>query len=66
MMQFVSCIPNSGPYHEFKEFNNVLPYHCATSALRSNATGSIQVPSGPGFGVVIDPDFLKRCEVVTA
>ncbi len=66
MMQFVSCIPNSGPYHEFKEFNSVLPYHCATSTLRSNATGSIQVPSGPGFGVEIDPDFLRKSEVVTA
>ena len=64
MMHFVSSIPNSGPYHEFKEFNNELPYHCATSSLRSDSEGVIKVPSGPGFGVEIDPDFLKRCEVV--
>jgi len=64
MMHFVSCIPNSGPYHEFKEFNSELPYHCATSTLRSNSDGVIKVPTGPGFGVDIDPDFLKRCEVV--
>lgn len=64
MMHFVSSIPNSGPYHEFKEFNSELPYHCATSSLRSDADGVIKVPSGPGFGVEIDPDFLKRCEVV--
>ena len=32
MMHFVSSIPNSGPYHEFKEFNSELPYHCATSS----------------------------------
>ena len=66
MMHFVSSIPNSGPYHEFKEFNNELPYHCATSSLRSNSEGVIKVPSGPGLGVEIDPDFLKRCEVVKA
>jgi L-alanine-DL-glutamate epimerase-like enolase superfamily enzyme len=66
MMHFVSCIPNSGPYHEFKEFNNELPYHCATSTLRSDENGAITVPSGPGFGVDIDPGFLKTCTVVTS
>ena len=66
MMHFVSSIPNSGPYHEFKEFNSVLPYHCATSTLRSDGNGVIQVPSGPGFGVEIDPDFLAKAAVVTA
>jgi len=65
MMHFVSSIPNSGPYHEFKEFNNVLPYHCATSSLRSDNNGVIKVPTGPGFGVDIDPDFLARCTVVS-
>jgi hypothetical protein len=33
MMHFVSAIPNSGPYHEFKEFNNELPYTCATEVV---------------------------------
>lgn len=65
MMHFVSAIPNSGPYHEFKEFNNVLPYHCATSSLRSDDNGVIKVPTGPGFGVDIDPDFLAKCTLVT-
>jgi L-alanine-DL-glutamate epimerase-like enolase superfamily enzyme len=66
MMHFVSSIPNSGPYHEFKEFNSELPYHCATSSLRSDEHGVIRVPSGPGLGVEIDPDFVKRCEKVSA
>jgi len=66
MMHFVSAIPNSGPYHEFKEFNNDLPYHCPTSSLRSDANGVIQVPTGPGFGVDIDPDFIRKASVVTA
>ncbi len=66
MMHFISAIPNSGPYHEFKEFNNVLPYHCATSTLLSDANGAVTVPTGPGFGVDIDPDFIKKCTVLTA
>jgi L-alanine-DL-glutamate epimerase-like enolase superfamily enzyme len=66
MMHFVSSIPNSGPFHEFKEFNSELPYHCPTSSLRSDSNGVIQVPSGPGFGVDIDPYFLKKAVVVTA
>jgi L-alanine-DL-glutamate epimerase-like enolase superfamily enzyme len=65
MMHFISAIQNSGPYHEFKEFNNELPYHCATSTLRSDESGVIKIPSGPGFGVEIDPDFLKKATVVT-
>ena len=65
MMHFVSAIPNSGPYHEFKEFNTELPYHCETSSLRSDSNGVIQVPSGPGFGVDIDPDFIKKSTVLT-
>ena len=64
MMHFVSAIANSGPYHEFKEFNNDLPYHCETSSLRSDSNGAIQVPSGPGFGVEVDPDFVKQATVV--
>ena len=42
MMHFVSAIPNSGPFHEFKEFNNELPYHCATSSLRSDDNGLLR------------------------
>ena len=66
MMHFVTAIPNSGPYHEFKEFNNELPYHCATSTLRSDSNGVIRVPTGPGFGVDIDPDFLKQATILRA
>ncbi|HEY4357167.1 MAG TPA: mandelate racemase/muconate lactonizing enzyme family protein [Acidobacteriaceae bacterium] len=64
MMHFVSAIPNSGPYHEFKEFNNTLPYTCATSTLRSDENGAVKVPTGPGAGIEIDPAYVARHEVV--
>jgi len=66
MMHFVSSIPNSGPYHEFKEFNNDLPYTCATSTLRSSDDGVITVPTGPGLGVEIDPAYIAKHEVMKA
>jgi L-alanine-DL-glutamate epimerase-like enolase superfamily enzyme len=66
MMHFVSAITNSGPYHEFKEFNNDLPYTCATSTLRSDDNGTIKVPTDPGVGVVIDPAYIAKHEVMKA
>ena len=64
MMHFVSAIPNAGPYHEFKEFNNDLPYECPTSSLRSDSDGVIKVPTGPGLGVTIDPAYVAKHVVV--
>lgn len=64
MMHFVSAIPNSGPYHEFKEFNDTLPYKCSTSTLRSDSNGGVTVPTGPGLGVDIDPAYVAKHEVV--
>ena len=65
MMHFVSAIPNSGPYHEFKEFNNDLPYTCATSTLRSDDNGVLKIPTGPGVGVEIDPAYIAKHKVIT-
>ena len=63
-MHFVSSISNSGPYHEFKEFNNTLPYECKTSTLRSDENGVVKVPTGPGLGITIDPAYVAKHVVV--
>jgi L-alanine-DL-glutamate epimerase-like enolase superfamily enzyme len=63
MMHFVSAIPNPGPYHEFKGFNNDLPYECKTSSLASN-DGIVTVPSGPGLGITIDPAYIAKHQLV--
>lgn len=63
MMHFVSAVPNAGPFHEFKGFNNELPYECKTSKLESNG-GVVTVPSGPGLGIEIDPDYVSKHKVV--
>lgn len=59
MMHFVSALENAGPFHEFKGFNQQIPLMCATSELKSK-DGNIKVPTGPGSGVDIDPDYIKK------
>lgn len=63
MLHFVSAIPNAGPYHEFKGVNPDIPLECDTSSLKSE-NGVVTVPSGPGMGIKLDPDFVKKHERV--
>jgi L-alanine-DL-glutamate epimerase-like enolase superfamily enzyme len=53
----VSVCPNAGLHHEFKGFSTHVPFECPTSPLKI-VDGKIKVPSGPGTGVVIDPEFI--------
>jgi L-alanine-DL-glutamate epimerase-like enolase superfamily enzyme len=63
MMHFVSAIPNAGPYHEFKGFNNDIPFTCSTSSFLSKE-GVITAPSGPGLGIEIDPEYVAKHQTV--
>ncbi len=65
MMHFVSALPNALAHHEFKGLNTHVQFECQTSPL-SVGDGEIQVPTGPGLGVEIDPDFIQKHEVVKA
>ncbi len=65
MMHFVSAVPNAGPFHEFKGFNNDIPLECDTSTLTSNG-GVVQVPTGAGLGIEIDPGYVARHDLVKA
>jgi len=63
MMHFVSSIPNPGPYHEFKGFNDEIPFTCPTSSLKS-IEGIITVPTGPGLGITIEKNYLDKHLIV--
>ena len=63
MAHFVSALPNAGPFHEYKGPSNEIPMHCETSSLQSEE-GLITVPTGPGLGIDIDPDYLKKHKLV--
>jgi L-alanine-DL-glutamate epimerase-like enolase superfamily enzyme len=56
---FASCVPNAGPFQEYKGREDSLPVSSDTSSLRSEA-GVLTVPSGPGLGVSIDQSFVGK------
>jgi L-alanine-DL-glutamate epimerase-like enolase superfamily enzyme len=60
---FVSCLPNPAPFHEYKGDTDI-PVRSATSSLKCE-DGTVRVPSGPGFGIEIDPAFVGAAKVVT-
>lgn len=62
MLHLVSLMPNAGPHIEFKGYED-LPVECRTSSLRLK-NGKIEVPTGPGIGVDIDPDYIKKYRLI--
>ena len=62
-IQLVSAVPNAGTHHEFKGLQTNVQFECKTSPLQV-VDGKIKVPTGPGFGVDIDPEWVKKHQVV--
>lgn len=62
VVHFASFTPNIGDFMEFKG-NTDLPVECPTSSLKCEQ-GIVRCPLGPGFGVTIDPAFVKKAERV--
>lgn len=65
MMHFVSALPNALAHHEFKGLRTSVQFECETSPLLVE-DGAIKVPTGPGLGVEIDPDFIREHQLVEA
>lgn len=63
VVHFASFTPNIGPFMEFKG-NTDLPVECPTSSLKCEK-GVVRCPTGPGFGVRVDPDYVKKAKVVS-
>jgi L-alanine-DL-glutamate epimerase-like enolase superfamily enzyme len=62
VIHFASCCPDPGPHQEFKGATS-LPVHCETSSLQCE-NGVVRVPSGPGFGVTVADDFVRKAQKV--
>ncbi len=58
-IQFLSAVPNAGAHHEFKGLRTNVRFECSTSPLQV-VDGKIKVPTGPGFGVEMDPEWVKK------
>ncbi|MCS6851604.1 MAG: mandelate racemase/muconate lactonizing enzyme family protein [Gemmataceae bacterium] len=61
---FASFTPNIGPFMEFKGNTN-LPVSSETSSLKVE-NGKVRCPTGVGFGITIDPAFVRKAERVEA
>ena len=62
-IHFVSAIPNAGPHHETHGLKTHVPFECSTSSLEI-VNGKIKVPTGPGLGIDLDPDFVRKHNLV--
>jgi len=62
-VQFVSALPNAGEHHEFREIGANIRFECKTSSLKI-AKGKIKAPTGPGFGVDFDPEWVAKHQAV--
>jgi len=60
---FVSAIPNADPHHEFKSLNTNVVYECPTAPPKVE-NGKMKAPTGPGMGVIIDPEFVDKHQAV--
>jgi L-alanine-DL-glutamate epimerase-like enolase superfamily enzyme len=61
-LHFMSYIPNAASHMEFKGYSKI-PFNCGSSTLKCEK-GTIHVPSGPGFGIDIDPKYVARAKVI--
>jgi L-alanine-DL-glutamate epimerase-like enolase superfamily enzyme len=60
---FVSALPNGGYRPEFKGFETDVPYECKTGPIKSE-NGAVTVPTGPGLSVDIDPEYIKKHQLI--
>lgn len=58
-MHFVSVLPNAGAYHPNTRAETPIPVTSETSSLQIE-NGVFTVPTGPGSGVTLDPDFVSK------
>lgn len=57
ILHFASYVEDPGAFQEFKGETGI-PFTCETSPLTCK-NGTVRCPSGPGFGVRIDPDYTN-------
>jgi hypothetical protein len=51
-------------YREKSVEESDVVYECKTSPLKS-VNGVVKVPTGPGSGVEIDPEFIRKHQAIT-
>lgn len=64
VLHFASIVPDPGPFQEYKGANREIPFE-STSGLMEMKDGKVNVPTGPGLGVRLDPTWIRACEHLT-
>ncbi|MEJ7767414.1 MAG: mandelate racemase/muconate lactonizing enzyme family protein [Chitinophagaceae bacterium] len=70
MLHFVSACTNPYKYQEFDTFStrdangNQIPIEYTSGDPLTSYDGVLKVPTGPGLGIRIDPDYIKTHKVV--
>ncbi len=70
MLHMISACPAAYDYHEFKMFEtwdaNLTAFGTESKGEPfESADGVLKIPTGPGLGVTIDPDYVKTHQVFT-
>jgi L-alanine-DL-glutamate epimerase-like enolase superfamily enzyme len=65
VLHFASYVPNVGDYQEYKGKTGNLDFTCPTSDLTVRDS-HLRVPSGPGFGIEIDDNFIAAGTIMEA
>ena len=63
VLHYASIMKNCGPHQEYKGGPNV-PISESTSSLLSEG-GMVTVPTGPGWGVTVNPGFVNKAVLVS-
>lgn len=63
ILQFSSCVKNPGPHMEYpwRQSQQTESWYSPNFTIKG---GKIQIPTGPGLGIEIDPEYIKTAEVV--
>lgn len=63
IVQFGMCTKNTGPFMEYPWRAPIQPVSWYTPNFKI-ANGNLSLPTGPGFGIEIDPEYLKTATTV--
>jgi L-alanine-DL-glutamate epimerase-like enolase superfamily enzyme len=63
ILQFASCTPNATPFMEYPWRRPQTPPTWYSPDFKI-VEGKLKVPTGPGMGLAIDPDYLKAAAVI--
>ncbi len=63
MLHYASIVPNAGAHQEYKGISQDIPYESSAGSLEAKG-GKVDVPTGPGFGVRLDPDWIAKSKEI--